>query len=238
MIGGEEIVTWTVGRLLEPRVGLQYDNIADKLKFVEIDDSTVKVGDFIAIPRLGAVAVDDRTTESFLGAKGAIKRLRSIFTHLEGGAANIEYDTSSQDVEHAFKNWTLQEVSFKVRPSNPHSRTQLSQEMTDALVAEGIYEYSAKAVSGGGKVMKPGGGPIDAAIGLSDDGYGQYGVRARTPDGHLAQIKRPAFTYDKDKNLKVQDRPRDLRVFVEPVADADDSYVAATVKALIEFYDR
>jgi hypothetical protein len=79
-------------------------------------------------------------------------------------------------------------------------------------------------------------GFIAAAAGLVEAGYGQMSVAGRTPDGLDAEIKKPRFDSDVVKNEQIQEKPRELRVFVddEDLKEADINRTAAS--ALIKFH--
>lgn len=237
-VGRERVLTWSVGQKIDARLGVRYDQKRDSLEFVHIDDGTVRYNDFVAIPRLGVVAVDDRTGDLHMGGKPAIARLRSAFRNVEGGAAYIEMTTSSADMEHALRNWELREVSFKVRPYNPHARDELARQLSEAMRREGVGTLRAVAVPQKGAAMRPNEGPIDQALSLTADGYGQIGVRGVMPDGHVAYIPRPQFEQERSRNRKIQAKPRELRVYVETDGDTDDESFESTAKALAGFYDR
>ena len=237
---GEEVLTWSIGQRTDVRVGARYDESSDRIDLVAIDDNTVRYNDFVAVPRLGVVAVDDRSGDRHIAAKGrgAISRLRSAFRNVDGGAVNIEMTTTSADMERALNSWELQEVTFKVRPVNPHSRSELSLQLSEALQREGIGTLRAVAKPRSGSEMRPNEGPIEQALSLTDEGYSQIGVRGVMPDGHSAVMPRPDFQDERSRNQRVQARPRELRVYVETEGDTDEESFANAAQALLGFYDR
>lgn len=237
-INGEPVISWSVGQRTDSRIGVKYDERGDKLQFVQIDNGTVRYNDFVAIPRLGVMAVDDRTGDRHIGARSVIARLRSVFRNIEGGSADVAMTTTSADVERALQQWDLREVSFKVRPTNPHSPDELSKMMSDALRQEGIGTLRAVARPQAGAEMRPNDGPLDQARSLSDAGYGQIGVRGVMADGNVAYIPRPHFEDERTRNQRIQAKPRELRVYVETEGDTDEESFLSAAASLIGFYDR
>lgn len=237
-IGGETALIWSVGQKTEYRFGVQYDQTNDSLDFVTINDGTVRYNDFVAIPRLGVMAVDDRTGESHINAKGAIARFRSVFRNVEGGAANVEMTITSEDVTEALSTWELREISFKVRPVNPHSRSDLSRQLSDALEKEGMGTFRASARPKAGGDMRPNEGILDQAHSLSDEGYGQIGVRGVMDDGHVGYIPRPQFEEERQRNERIQEKPRQLKVYIETDGEADQESFQNAAQALVNFYER
>ncbi len=237
-VSKEKVLVWSVGQKIEMRVGVRYNSTSDKLDFVDINDDTVRYNDFIAVPRLGVLAVDDRSGERHINAKGAIARLRSSFRNIDGGAVNVAMTTTPADVDHALNQWDLQEVTFKVRPINPHSDDELSRQLSEAMKKEGIGTIRAAVRPQTGHKMRPNEGPLDQALSLTEDGYGQIGVRGVMPDGHVASIPRPDFEEERSRNQRIQAKPRQLRVYVETENDSDnESFINASM-ALVNFYDR
>lgn len=231
-------ISWSVGHRIDIRVAAKYDEASDRLDLVAIDDGTVRYNDIVAVPSLGVLAVDDRTGDRHIGGKPAIARLRSIFQNVEGGSVNIERLITSSDLERALESWELDEVSFKVRPVNPHTPSDLSRQLSEAMKREHIGTLRAVAKPAHDQQMRPSDGPIGQATALSNEGYGQVGVRGRTPEGHMATIPRPQFDLEKRKNEKIQSKPREFRVFIEADSEVDETIFFHTAKALVSFYDR
>ncbi len=237
-IDGEDALVWSVGQKIEQRTVVQYDPIKDSLEYATIDDGTVRYNDFVALPRLGVVAVDDRQNDRHLGAKSAISRLRSAFRYVDGGALNIEMTTTPQDMDRALNDWELREVTFKVRPYNPHPKDELSRQMSEAMMAEGIGTLRSVATPKQGEQMRPNDGPIAQAQSLTEDGYGQMGVKGVMPDGHVAVIPRPQFEQERSRNQRIQAKPREMRVYIETDDDLDEESFTNAASALRRFYDR
>jgi hypothetical protein len=112
----------------------------------------------------------------------------------------------------------------------------MMKDFSDAMSREKIARLSGTARSGEGQYLDPKQeGQMAAAIELADAGYGQYGVKGTTPDGHEAQIKQPTFNEERSKNQKKQDQPRELRIIIQTDGDEDDVFIDA-LRALLNFY--
>lgn len=236
----EKAVAWSVGRRVGVRQGFEYDARADKIEPILIEDGTVVFTDFIAVPRLEVVAVDDRSAPHHLGGRPAINRFKSIFRNIEDGDVDMDPTVNPQDVQRALKIWGLTEFSFVIRPFNPHPPGDLSKRLSEEMEKDGIGRYRAKVQPHHGKKMKPSeDGPIAAVRELSDAGYGQYALKGVTRDGHTAQIKQPKFEDTPEKNERRQAESRELRIILDADDDLHDDEVAREViKALRDFYDR
>ena len=70
-IDDREAIYWSVGQEIGMRDAYQYDMGHDQLKLTSIDDPSIRYSDFISIPSLGVLAVDDRTGESHMGGRAA-----------------------------------------------------------------------------------------------------------------------------------------------------------------------
>ena len=236
-IEGARVLSWSVGQRLDLRVAAEYDNVSDKLTFRTHNDMSVRYADFVAVPDLGALAVDDRAGPVYLGGKAAIRRFQSIFRNVEGGEACVYHSTSKEDVDHALEVWNLQELSFLVRPYNPHPVGDLSRRLSEQLEADGIGRYAAKAKPVGAHPMKPSpDGHLEAAIEMADAGYGQFAIKGVTTDGHEATIKKQRFSDQAEKNRKQQDEQRELRIHISVDDEADEELPQLVAKAMVEFY--
>lgn len=236
-IDGGGVIFWSVGQKIGTRLAVEYDPDRDELTPLTIDDPSVRYSDFVVIPDLGVLAVDDRSGDNHLGGKAAINRFRSIFRNIDGGAINIELTTTPNDVARALKNWELTEFSFVARPINPHPRSVLSKMLSDEFEKDGIGRYSARARPRPGGQMRPSeDGHIASAIALSEEGYGQYAIKGVTDDGHEAHIKKPVFEAEVQKNQLRQSQPRELRVLIQTEREGEDELFSKVAKALVNFY--
>lgn len=86
--------------------------------------------------------------------------------------------------------------------------------LSEIMARDNIGALQGKAVPVPGKEMRSTeGGYIAEAVGLADAGYGQYGMRGRTPEGREAALKKPKFDLDQERNENIQAAPQQLRVF-------------------------
>jgi hypothetical protein len=235
----ERAIAWSVGRKIGERQTFEYDQPKDKIESFVVDDPSLVFSDFVAIPQLGVLAVDDRSGPHHLGGRAAINRFRSIFRNLEGGDVDIEPSVTPQDVHKALANWGITEFAFVLRPFNPHPPGDLSKRLSEQFSKDGIGTYRGKAEPKEGEMIKPShDGVVAAATELADAGYGQYSIKGVTPEGHEAQIKQPKFDHERQKNEKRQAENRELRIIIEGDGDiANDVVVKLIVKALKGVYE-
>lgn len=183
VVNHEQAIAWSVGRRVGTRVTVQPDADGSTLELREVPDQGVHYSDFAAIPRLGVMAVDDRSGDPHLGGKPAIIRFQAIFEHLEGGSATIHLTTTNADVQRALGQWQLTEFSFVVRPANPHPPGDLSRALSEEYQKDGIGRERGTFRPLAGERMRPSeDGPIAAVKELAEDGYGQYSFKGVTPD--------------------------------------------------------
>jgi hypothetical protein len=77
-VEGYRVFTWSVGHMIGSRVTASYDASADQISLAKVTDPGVRYSDFVAVPNLHALAVDDRGGDIHIGGRQAINRLRSI----------------------------------------------------------------------------------------------------------------------------------------------------------------
>ena len=237
--GTERAIAWSVGKKIGERQSFEYDPAKDKIEPFIIDDESVVFSDFIALPRLEVLAVDDRSGPHHLGGRGAINRFRSIFRNVEGGDVDIEPSVNPQDVHKALQRWGITEFDFVLRPFNPHPPGDLSKRLSEQFSKDGIGVYRGKTEAKEGEKIQPTkDGIVASVVELADAGYGQYSLKGVTPEGHEAQIKRPKFDYEKEKNEKNQAKNRELRIIIEGDGDiANDAMVRIIAEALKGIYE-
>lgn len=236
-IDGNVVLTWSVGHLIGERVAARYDEDRDVLALTYQPDDSVRYADFIAIPEIGALAIDDRSGELRLGGKPAANRFRSVFRQLREAHANIVLATDKRDLDRALQLWRITDFMFTVRPHNPHAPDAISRRMGERLKARNVQRESGKWEAEEGQGIQPD-NEMKAILGLSEAGYGQVAIKGVTPDGHTAQIKKPQFHFDAEKNIAAQEKPRQMRVYIEAEGEDEEQLFAATAKALIGFYGR
>lgn len=236
-IEGEQVLTWSVGHRPGVRRKTDYDAAADKLSHsIEHDTHTVYT-DFIAVPRLGAMAVDDRVSGEYMGARPAISRLRSAFQNVEDGQFQA-WLLAAGDVSAVLKELSLLEYAYSVRRYNPHAPGVLAKRTSDAMAEEGIGTLRGVARPMPGEEMRAAEGHIEGTSELAEAGYGVVGFRGTTDSGHVVHLPKPTFDLDKNKNLKEQEKPQRLRVYFERPEVPDEDMTPSIVRELVRFYDR
>ena len=233
-----EFLSWSVGQLIESRVLAVYDEAKDKLEFEVIEDGSVRFTDFISIPSLGAMAVDDRAASDLhLGGKQAINRLTSLVRSQMGAEIEVTRELTAEDVNRALKTWDLQKYSFTIRPNNPRPVSSLARKLSAQMKADGIGQLRAEAKPPeGGSMSKSDEGLIEAASDLVEAGYGQQAISGYTENHIKAEIKKPRFDQDPEKNDKAREKARELRVMIEPEEDSEEEILETTFDTLKQTY--
>jgi hypothetical protein len=236
-VDGQAVYFWSVGVMIKQRLRAKYDKGNDTIEYELLDDGSVRFNDFIAVPALSVLAVDDRGGELHLGGKQAIHRFRSVIRSVEDADASVVFEASPEEVRKALRDWSLTRFKFTIQPNNPRPVPQLAQTLSDQFKKDGIGKLTGSVQPAeGARMHMHRQGFIAAAAGLVEAGYGQMSVAGRTPDGRDAEIKKPRFDSDVVKNEQIQEKPRELRVFVddEDLKEADINRTAAS--ALIKFH--
>lgn len=233
--GGEDVVIWEIGHRPGHRTVTDYDATKQEIKYTIQGDTHIIHTTVIAIPRIGAIAVNDRVNSLNMGARAALSRTRSVFRQIEGGAFNYWF-LKPGDVVSFVSQLDLLEYAYTVRRINPTPPGVLSAALDASMAQEGIGINRGLAKPLPGETMHSSGGFIAATTELAGAGYGVLGFKGKTASGHIAQIKKPPFDLDKRENLRQQERETPLRVFFE--SDRDDSeLIASVVGELMRFYD-
>jgi hypothetical protein len=238
-VARRDVFTWSVGVTIRQRLRAKYDREEDRIDLELIDDGSVRYSDFVAVPSLSVLAVDDRGGELHLGGKAAINRFRSIIRSQDNADTRVEFEATPEEVRKALRDWSLTRVKFTLQPNNPRPVSRLAQALSDQFKRDGIGKLTGAVQPAEGAQMRMSReGFIAAAAGLADAGYGQLSVAGHTEDGLDAEIKKPRFDPDVVKNERIQEKPRELRVFID-AEDMNDEQVGETVaRALIRFHRR
>lgn len=234
---GRECYFWSVGVTIKQRLRAKYDRPKDQIKLELVNDGSVRFNDFIAVPSLGVLAVDDRAGELHLGGKAAINRFRSVIRSHEDADLKVAFEATPAEVRKALSSWSLSKVAFTLQPNNPRPVSRLAQELSNQFKRDGIGRLTGSVIPAEGSHMTMHNeGFIAAASGLVDAGYGQMSVAGRTSDGLDAEIKKPPFNSDVLKNEKIQEKPRELRVFVDDEGLNESEINKMAAQALIRFH--
>ena len=239
-VARREVFSWSVGVMICRRLRAKYDQAKDRIDLELIEDGSVRYSDFVAIPSLSVLAVDDRAGEMHLGGKQAINRFRSVIRSSNNADTHIEFEATPDEVRRALRDWSLSlRVKFTLQPSNPRPVSRLSQALSDQFKRDGIGKLTGSVQPAEGTQMRMHReGFIAAAAGLAEAGYGQLSVAGHTEDGLDAEIKKPRFDPDVVKNERIQEKPRELRIFIEAEGMNDEEVSQTVARALIRFHRR
>jgi hypothetical protein len=233
-----EVYFWSVGVVIQQRLRAKYDRAKDQIDLELINDGSVRFNDFIAVPSLSAMAVDDRAGELHLGGKQAINRFRSVIRKKEDADTEVQFEATPEEVRKALRDWSLTRVTFTLQPNNPRPVARLSQALSDQFKKDGIGKLTGSVQpSEGAEMRMHKDGFIAAASGLVDAGYGQMSVAGHTKEGLDAEIKKPQFNPDVTKNERIQEKPREMRIFVDDEDMKDDDVTRTAAQALIKFHE-
>jgi hypothetical protein len=235
-VGPQQGFAFWIGYRPGARVRVGYDKSRRKRnRRLETDDH-IKSAHIVAMPDLGVMAVEDRSSDESIPAQQALRALRSILTNLEEGEGDLEIThVTDEDVRRALDAWQLTEYMYTVRPLNPISHTDRAERRSAAYRAEGIAKESGRVWPQPGQDMRPNEGVIAETRDLVEVGYGQNGLRGFTPEGHEAHIPKPPFHMERQKNLAEREKPRLLRVAIEPEG-TDEAMSEKVAKALVGLY--
>jgi len=235
-VKGHTVLTWFVGYKIEVRPEADYLPDDDALSVQLVPAEGIKFTYFVSLPELGVLAVNDRVNEIQMGARAGISRFKSVFRRLvKGGKADIEFGANKADVNSALRNWALSEFSFSVRPFNPSAK-KLGKKLHDMFTADHIGASRGVVFPAEGKKMRQADdGYIEQVVGLADDGYGQFGLKATTPEGRPATYGKPKFSLEKKKNQKQQQKPYPLKIYVKAQPTQEKQF-REVAQALLDFY--
>jgi hypothetical protein len=238
-IDGQEVHFWSVGVLIQKRLRAKYNKTRDEIDLELVSDGSVRFNDFISVPSLSVFAVDDRGGELHLGGKPAIGRFRSVIRSHEDADLNVIFEASPEEVRRALESWSLTRFKFTIQPSNPRPVPRLSAALSEQFKRDGIGKFTGPAQPAEGTLMHMDAeGFIAATAGLVEAGYGQMSVAGRTPDGLDAEIKKPRFVADVVKNEQIQEKPRQLRIFVDDEDMSEDQVTRTAARALLKFHEK
>ena len=234
-IGHRRSLVWYVGYYVGIRSEASYNQADDDIIERLVETNGIKFTKFIAVPSLGAVAVQDQTGDIHLSGASGISRFKAIARDVQGISAEIELAASNQDVMNALNVWSIEQFTFNLRPFNPTAR-RMGRLLHELFVANDIGKMRGVAQpSHGHYIQNPSEGFVGEAVGLVSAGYGQMSLKGRTAGGQEASFGKPVFSDSQDENAKRQERPRSLRVYFEP-AESDESLNMEVAQTLVDFY--
>ena len=190
-VARREVFAWSVGVMIRQRLRAKYDEARDRIDLELIDDGSVRYSDFVAVPSLSVLAVDDRAGEMHLGGKAAINRLRSVIRSSDDADAHVEFEATPDEVRRALRDWSLTRVKFTLQPNNPRPVARLSQALSDQFKRDGIGKLTGSVQPAEGTPMRMHKeGFIAAAAGLAEAGYGQVSVAGHEEEGCAAEARK------------------------------------------------
>lgn len=232
-IGEEDIVTWAIGHRPGHRTKTNYDPVAQEIRQRVQADDHILYSDIIAVPRLGAMAVSDRSSAMHMGGKVALSRTRSAFRFMDGGHFAFSF-LAPGDITTMMQALDLKEYSYTVRRINPTPPGVLAAALDSSMETEGIGIMRGVAKPMPGGEMKVDEGLIGQTGQLAGGGYGVVGFKGETDAGSVAQIRKPPFSLEKSENLKQMEKEQPLRVFIEE--DDEKDILPSVVGELVRFY--
>lgn len=236
-VEGYDVITWSAGFETKTTVTAKYDPNNDEIDLEAINFDSVRYADFVAVPILGVMAVDDRVNDINLGGRAAINRLKSIIRSEDGGELDVTLEASPAEVRKALESWQLTQFKFTIRPNNPRPVSRLGERLSEQMKEDGIGQLTATARPTDIKPMRMSDdGLIKAATDLIEAGYGQSAFSGITEEGLAAEIKKPRFHMDRERNERAQERPRELRVFVDATDMQEDEIMKTAAYSLIQFH--
>jgi hypothetical protein len=227
-----QVYTWSVGSSIQARIRVTYDKKQDDLdRTLQADLESLRYADFVAVPAVGVLAVDDRSGDEFMGGSPAAHRFRALFRQMEDAEAVITPAADQKDFERALKRWKITTFSFTVKPFNPHPPSALAQKLGEELKKRQVKRAHGEWQAEEDKGLKPD-DEMRAIVDLAEAGYGQLAIKGLTQGGQQAEIKKSAFFDDKDKNLKSLEKPKQMRILVE-TEDASERAVQKRIASVI-----
>lgn len=213
-----------------------YRAVSDQMQTAVISDDNIKAAHIVMIPHYGCMAIEDRNGELNIPYRSALRAFRSIVrARLEEGEIEV-FHLTPEEASRALTEWELIQYDYTIRPLNPIRPSDFSWMRSEAMKKDGAAVDSGRLKPSKGARMDADGGIISETEKVVEAGYGQSGGRAITPEGHEAQVPKPTFHLDKEKNLKEQKKPRFLRIMIEVDEDGDVSS-SSIARTLSDFYD-
>lgn len=142
---------------------------------------------FIAMPRLGAIAIVDG---SRIRADSAIGRIHAVIAYRQNLIFTAEVVKEAYDLGRAVKRFRVFEVDFNIGPVNPHSG-DLGLELDEDRKKDHIRSILGKAKSAKNDKISLDGGFLTAVHQLQKSGHATIGFKAENDDGTLIHVPKP-----------------------------------------------
>jgi hypothetical protein len=231
---GLAVISFMIGLQPGVRTIVGYDAETQRRTRGQQSDTHIKFAHVVVLPEHGLMAMQDRTSDLCIPARSAQRALRSVLRALDGDLAIIHL--TDADVRRAVNTWELLSYQYSVRPLNPVSLSDLTNERSDRMKAENVGREVGTLTAMEGTTMHAADGTIAQTQEMVNVGYGQNGFKGITPDGHIAHVPKPTFHMEKAKNLAERDKPRFMRVMFDVEEDDEAPLSPIIAAALMRFY--
>lgn len=192
-----------------------YNARSDRRTFDFVQDDHIKSAHVIAIPSLGCMAIEDRNNENNIPQSIAVKGLRSILAFMFEDASFDVIHLTDDEVTNIVADWQLIQYDYQVRPLNPIRLSDFNQLRSEAMKADRVAFDAGRMKPNPGETMESNGGLVSETQEMVDNGYGQSGLRALTPEGDEARVPKAKFHMEKEKNFAEREKPRFLKIMFE-----------------------
>jgi hypothetical protein len=175
-VDGTNCLAWLIGIQPGFRVQNNYDKKEQKIRTQVIDDPHIKFAPVIALPSVGAMALEDRSSDERITARQALGAFKTILRLLgdEGGTLTVHHG-NADDIQRWLSKWEISEYSYIIAPLNPITASDLANRRSDAIKKENIIRETGKVTPPKGQSLHQNGGSIEEANDLSSVGYGRQG---------------------------------------------------------------
>jgi hypothetical protein len=236
-----KLISTLIGLKPGVRTVVNYDRTSESRTRTSVADTHIKTAHLVLVPEYNILAIQDKSNDFCFPARAAIRIFRSVVRGFLGDDSELDIaHLNDTEVKRAIESWALTDYQYTVRPLNPITLSDLTNERSELMKAENIARDSSHLHAPPGESMKPNGGPISQTQEMVDAGYGQNGFKGITPDGHLGHIPKPTFHMEKEKNLSERDKPRFVRIIFESDDEDIGEHALANeiARALMNFYVR
>ena len=233
-INGYKYISFGIGYIVEFRVERRLNRDTEKVEVAMVESDDLRSTRAVLVPRFGVSAFKDGSGDQ-VSATGGAGRTSAIVAMYTEGAAEFEETASQQDVDQAMERLRLVEMTFDVRPFNPHPSVP-GDMLHELLQKANVGKMSAKTTPHpGGGLTTDEEGIVSEARGMSAKGYGHFGIKAETEAGAQVSYKKPPLRGEVDKDLTAEEKPKLLRIAVEK-SEVDEEEETAIVEAMIEIF--
>lgn len=233
-LSDEDVVLFDIARHIKNRVEHRYNPDAKKLDMVSTNADDTQWTRVVLVPRLNIAGIRNGAGDNKFSARQGVTRIKSVVRHVIGGDFRHEDAGKPEDMDEAIKRLNLTDFNFTVVPFNPHPSNP-GQKLHDLLEASGVGRLRGDAKPKGLAMEVEKDGLLDDVIGLSQNGYGQFGFEGRTESGAEIAYKKPTMHQDRQKNLAERRKPMEMRAHVQQ-GSASRREEENVVKAIVELY--